>query len=552
MNVNVQSNIYSAIEPHIQDYANGSVSAAAYNLDKKALKTKKLAVHASGLNLARRRVDNAPFLPRDRDRDWSETENLGPESFFDDESSEQETHLLMSSLGVGIISEGVNKAFPPTAGAEIILNSFVCSALYDVIEAGFKNQAIIKNSPKENVSLLFRSLSIGFLAVELATMVPVASAIYNFLNSIVGSAVYDAAKAVLGLLKGIPDPPVRTELQTAIAIEKSKEAVKTSREYNDRPGESISLGMLGIAHQQKGETQEAIQYYKHAGDISREILDWRSTATWLGNIGNAYLNSGHIDLAIGYYTSAITISHAIGDLCSAMKWLCNLGNAYYKSGEVTQAIECYKKALTISRQMEDYKAEGIYSLNLGIAYRNIKELKLAEQYLTRATIILEAVGSPYAEKARRLRNKVRWEIDLFTSSSSDSVSHQRNAPANLKPTNTLTQTQQATRSFDPNNHNDGSDTGLITIDLTKVNKGHVSYRYDLFKTVQGLLECVYQEFLGDIVSPASYAHEWLFIDAKTGKSFSELAEYGDKGLSDVGINPGAHLKVKLIRIQNGL
>lgn len=156
--------------------------------------------------------------------------------------SQVESPSVFRSGSSALVATGVNKLFPPEVAASFVLNSFASTAIYDVIETGFKyvvGVPVIERSPKQNISLLLRALGLGITAAELATMCPVAS-ITNILYSIVGSSVYDAAKAIMGLLKPRSNRKMPPD-QIQLALKYSQLALDDSRDKGDRRGESASL-----------------------------------------------------------------------------------------------------------------------------------------------------------------------------------------------------------------------------------------------------------------------------------------------------------------------
>jgi tetratricopeptide (TPR) repeat protein len=90
-----------------------------------------------------------------------------------------------------------------------------------------------------------------------------------------------------------------------------KAALKGSRAIGDRLGEGATLGNLGNAYADLGETRTAIEYHEQALIISREIGDRRGEGATLGNLGIAYRNLGETRKAIDYYEQALFISRDI-------------------------------------------------------------------------------------------------------------------------------------------------------------------------------------------------------------------------------------------------
>ena len=92
------------------------------------------------------------------------------------------------------------------------------------------------------------------------------------------------------------------------AIEYYEQALKISKEIGDKRGDGNSLGNLGLAYSQLGETRKAIEYHEQALKVSKEIRYRRSEGADLGSLGNAYRNLGESRKAIEYCEEAIKIA----------------------------------------------------------------------------------------------------------------------------------------------------------------------------------------------------------------------------------------------------
>jgi tetratricopeptide (TPR) repeat protein len=105
------------------------------------------------------------------------------------------------------------------------------------------------------------------------------------------------------------------------------------------------LGNLGNAYSHLGEPRKAIEYHEQALKISREIDNKRGEGADLGNLGSVYSQLGKKRRAIEYYEQALKISREVGDRRSEGIYLGNLGLTYSDLGEIRKAIEFLKKPL---------------------------------------------------------------------------------------------------------------------------------------------------------------------------------------------------------------
>jgi Tfp pilus assembly protein PilF len=116
---------------------------------------------------------------------------------------------------------------------------------------------------------------------------------------------------------------------------------KRTLEY--APRSARLLNDMGIAYNERGETEEAIRSFMKAIDIDpRHPEAYDNIGKIYTNLGDARGSSGNNAEAIEFYKKAIEISP---DAVAAYN---NLGNVYKAAGRFDEAMELYKKALEIS------------------------------------------------------------------------------------------------------------------------------------------------------------------------------------------------------------
>ena len=130
-------------------------------------------------------------------------------------------------------------------------------------------------------------------------------------------------------------------------------ALAAARRLKVRGSEGSTLGNLGLAYADLGETRRAIEFYEQALIICREIGDRRGEGTDLGNLTTAYLVSGETRRAVEFYEQQLVIVREIGYRRGEGGALWNMSLARDKLGDRAQAVAHAKQALAIYEWFED-------------------------------------------------------------------------------------------------------------------------------------------------------------------------------------------------------
>ena len=194
--------------------------------------------------------------------------------------------------------------------------------------------------------------------------------------------------------------------ETRHAIQLYDERLIIAGEIGDRRGEGTVLGNLGLAYDALGETSRAIQLYEQWLAIVRELGNRLEEGMALGNLGIAYAALGETSQAIQFYEQRLTIAREIGDRRGEGNALGNLGNAYADLGETRRAIQFYEERLTIAREIGDRRGEGNALGNLGTAYADLGEIRRAIRFFEQHLAIVREIGD------RRGEGGDLWNISL--------------------------------------------------------------------------------------------------------------------------------------------
>ncbi len=188
--------------------------------------------------------------------------------------------------------------------------------------------------------------------------------------------------------------------QSRRAIQAYEQALIIHRELGDRRSEGVGLANIGIAYRKLGEILKAIDCHAKALNLQRELGDRRGEAADLGNLGNAYASLGENDRAIHSYEQALRIYHELSDRRGQTNSLGNLGLVYANLGQPRRAIELYEQALLIDREIGDRLGEGTDLWNMSKALDQLGKRTEAIQCAEQALIIKEEIEDPYASIVR--------------------------------------------------------------------------------------------------------------------------------------------------------
>lgn len=185
------------------------------------------------------------------------------------------------------------------------------------------------------------------------------------------------------------------------AVEHYQQALSLMNGTDDLRGQAAVLNGLGDSHSALGEHAQAIECHQKALAISKDVGDLGGEGVALGSLGNEYAALHRLDEAINYHEQALAISRKLGERRSEMQDLTNLGSAHYQSGNIHTALTFHLQALAISREVSSPVYEGIILWNIAQALHTNNETGIAEIYASDAFEILDQLGHPLAEDARK-------------------------------------------------------------------------------------------------------------------------------------------------------
>ena len=185
--------------------------------------------------------------------------------------------------------------------------------------------------------------------------------------------------------------------ETRRAIQFHEQYLAIARELGDRRGQGNALASLGIAYRNLGETRRAIQFHEQYLAIARELGDRRGEGKAIGNLGLAYADLGETRRAVQFHEQDLAITRELGDRRGEGAAIGNLGLAYLNLSETHRAIQFFEQALLIDREIGDHRGEGVALGNLGIAYFSLGEIRQAIQFYERQLGIVREIGDRRGE-----------------------------------------------------------------------------------------------------------------------------------------------------------
>ncbi len=134
--------------------------------------------------------------------------------------------------------------------------------------------------------------------------------------------------------------------------------------------------------------------FEEALKISREIEDRKGEGNALARLGEIRKDEQHKEPALEYLEQALNIHKKSGDRLAEGWTLHNLGRLYVELGQKEEAEKCFKQALLIRKEVGDRRGEGWTLHNIGMLYFEKGRYDLALACFLLAKDILEEVKSP--------------------------------------------------------------------------------------------------------------------------------------------------------------
>ncbi|WP_162890118.1 ATP-binding protein [Streptomyces olivoreticuli] len=189
------------------------------------------------------------------------------------------------------------------------------------------------------------------------------------------------------------------------------EALRISREIQDRRWEAISIYNLAWTLRLLGRNAEGLERQRQALVIQQESGDRRSASITLTEIGALELNLGRPDRAHIEFERALAGARATADLPTEGKSLHGLGDVCRTAGRTSEAIEWYRQAADVRQRVGDRFGLACSLFELGKQLATVGRPAEAGRTLAQAVVILDDLKDPLVEDVRRCLADNGGEMD---------------------------------------------------------------------------------------------------------------------------------------------
>jgi len=191
------------------------------------------------------------------------------------------------------------------------------------------------------------------------------------------------------------------ELQPDERIAYAEQAVKLAEKFQDLQSKAKAYNHLGVAYNNKGNSEKSMDYFMKALKIMEQINDKSGIALSYRNIGQANFYIDNFDKALQYFQKSLDIKKESGDKKDISQLLILIGNVKAKTEKYDEALDNYLKALKIKKEIDDRLGISQIYNNLGNVYLALGEMENVLEYRLKALQIDRELGN-------------NWEIALTT------------------------------------------------------------------------------------------------------------------------------------------
>lgn len=161
---------------------------------------------------------------------------------------------------------------------------------------------------------------------------------------------------------------------------------------NDRRGELRALNVLGVAHRQLGNIDQAQTCFDQVLRLCRAIGDRRGESVVLRNLGDLKTTTGDYAAARACFEQSLQLCRASGDRRGESESLTYLGFTVRQLGDLQAAYEHLQQAWRIAQQVGAKYEEGVALTHLGNTLLDLGQLTQAAEKYRQALNIRRKLG----------------------------------------------------------------------------------------------------------------------------------------------------------------
>ena len=184
------------------------------------------------------------------------------------------------------------------------------------------------------------------------------------------------------------------------------QSLEIYQKANDKRMISYVFGNLGNLAKATGDYNKAQGMYQQTLRVAQEIADKSSASKALYQLGNlAFLTGDYIE-ASKLCQQSLKISEELGDKSGVSNSLHQLGMLAQDTGDYGEARKFYQQSLKIKEELGDKSGVALSQAQMALLEEKIGNVTAALQLICQAEATFLELGSPYAEQARRDRERL--------------------------------------------------------------------------------------------------------------------------------------------------
>ena len=193
-----------------------------------------------------------------------------------------------------------------------------------------------------------------------------------------------------------------------VALEYFKQSLAASQEIDNKEGEAATLNNISLIYKIRGDHSKALFSLGQSLTICKDLGNKKGEATALMNIGQLYDIQGNSTVALKYLKQSLTICQDFGDQATEGRTLNAIGQIYKEAcNNSPAALRYFEQSLTIQREIGDREGEAVTNWNISFVYIEQHNLSRAEQHISLAVQLAEAIGHPSLKKYRQGLKEIR-------------------------------------------------------------------------------------------------------------------------------------------------
>ncbi len=176
------------------------------------------------------------------------------------------------------------------------------------------------------------------------------------------------------------------------SVELAEEALKFSRDIDDKSLIGRSLNQLSLFFMILGEYDRSTQTSKEAIRIFEELNDEKGIADAKYNIAGIYYKTDNFHLGLAYLIDCLSIYKKYSDYHNESRAEKSLGTIYEYFGDVNNAIQSYQNAIEAGKKTGDQNLESNVYNNLSGLYLKQNKIDEASELIDRSIEIKTRTG----------------------------------------------------------------------------------------------------------------------------------------------------------------